>query len=213
VSRAAQVAALPRPRSGSHERLVEPLRLLHHHPGYLRVQADAFLQPAEEGSIVALARAAIATLPGFRGWSHHPRTRSVVVEYDPDLIEADDLLQHIARRVGARGVEANAEGRRNRGELVIALLDVVQAANGIVGQMTGERADLRELVPAALAAVSLVSFVLHEDRGRLPRWDSALYHAYRIFMQWHRREVRVRERAARQEEEIARAGKSRGSTS
>ena len=58
---------------------------------------------------------------------------------------------------------------------------------------TGGRADLRELVPVALVVTSAVSLVVHTQRGRLPRWDSALYHAYRIFMQWHRTEVKDRE--------------------
>jgi hypothetical protein len=37
---------------------------------------------------------------------------------------------------------------------------------------------------------------------------SALYRGYRIFMQWHRPEVRTRERAARQEEERSAADQS-----
>jgi hypothetical protein len=89
----------------------------------------------------------------------------------------------------------------NRQELVSPFLDSVQGVNRVVSQLTGERADLRELVPLALAAISVVSFVLNEDRGRLPHWTSALYRGYRIFMQWHRIEVRTRERVARQEEE------------
>jgi hypothetical protein len=77
----------------------------------------------------------------------------------------------------------------------------VQGVNQVVGQLTGERADLRELVPLTLLALSVVSFVLDKDRGRLPDWNNTLYHSYRVFMQWHRREVRTRERTARQEEE------------
>jgi hypothetical protein len=42
--------------------------------------------------------------------------------------------------------------------------------------------------------------VLHDERGRLPSWDSALYRGYRIFMQWHRSEVSAREREGRKEE-------------
>jgi hypothetical protein len=101
----------------------------------------------------------------------------------------------------------------NRQELVSAFLDTVQDVNQVVSQLTGERADLRELVPVALAAVSVLSFVLNENRGRLPQWSSALYHSYRVFMQWHRPEVRTRERIARQEEERGDSGNKSGTRS
>jgi hypothetical protein len=133
----------------------------------------------------------------------------VVVGYDPATLEADDLLKHIAKQAGLQGVDRVPTTPMHREELVSGFLDAMQGVNQVVSQLTGERADLRELVPVALAATSIVSFVLNEDRGRLPSWDSALYHSYRIFMQWHRPEVRTRERAARQEEQ---SGRPRGST-
>ena len=191
------------PDSESRERpkhIDEPLRLVHHHPGYLRIRAEAFVLP-EDGSVVTAAQTAAETFPGFRSWSLNPKTGSVVVEYDPATLDADDLLKRIAKSAGFRGVETSTGGKRNRQELLSAFLDSVQGVNQVVGQLTGERADLRELVPLTLLALSVVSFVLDKDRGRLPDWNNTLYHSYRVFMQWHRREVRTRERAARQEEE------------
>ena len=120
-----------------------------------------------------------------------------MIEYDPAMLDADDLLRHISKQAGLRGVEVVPGSTMRREEIVGAFLDSVQDVNRVVSELTGERADLRELVPVALAATSVVAFVLNEDRGRLPSWDSALYHSYRIFMQWHRPEVRTRERAAR----------------
>lgn len=175
----------------------EPLRLVHHHPGYLRIRAEAFIRPSDDGSALAAARAAAETAPGFLSWSPNVRTGSVVIEYDPAMLDADDLLKHIAKQAGLRGVEIIPGRKMSREDIVSAFLDSMQGVNHVVSQLTGERADLRELVPVALAATSVVAFVLNEDRGRLPSWDSALYHSYRIFMQWHRPEVRTRERAAR----------------
>jgi hypothetical protein len=176
------------------------LRLLHYHPGYLRVQAAAFVGPPEDGSTVTAARAAVEHVPGFRRWSHQPRTGSVVIEYEAGAVEADDLLKHIAKSAGLGGLEKAQRRSLNRKELVNAVLDTVTDINRVVGQVTAQSADLRELIPAALAATSVVSFVIGpENRGRLPRWDSALYRGYRIFMQWHRREVRSRERASRKQ--------------
>jgi hypothetical protein len=197
VSRSEQEVGLLGSRSESAAEpkpIDEPLRLVHHHPGYLRIRSGAFVQPKDDDPIVA--------------WTLNPKTGSVVVEYEPGTLDADDLLKHIAKSAGFRGV-ANWAGssKTSREELVSAFLDTVQDVNQVVGQLTGERADLRELVPTALAAVSVLSFILNEDRGRLPQWSSALYRSYRIFMQWHRPEVRTRERAARQREERAGSGK------
>lgn len=180
----------------------EALRLVHHHPGYLRVRAAVFLQPREDDPVVAAARAAAEGVAGFRSWSLNPVTGSVVIQYEPGAIEADDLLKHIAQRAGFSGVEITTHGKSNRRELVGTFLDGVQDINRAMGELTSERADLRELVPLALVAVSVVSFVVNDERGRLPHWFSALYRSYRIFMQWHRREVRTRERASRQAEEL-----------
>jgi hypothetical protein len=208
LSHAEQESTIPGSRPESQDRpkrIDEPLRLVHHHPGYLRIRAAAFLQPADGDPIVTAAQTAAETVPGFRSWFLNPKTGSVVVQYDPGSIEPDDLLKHIAKSAGLRGVEIATSGKANREELVGAFLDTVQGVNQVVGQLTGERADLRELVPVALAVVSVVSFVVNDPGSRLPHWFSSLYRSYRVFMQWHRPEVRTRERAARQEEERASA--------
>ena len=213
LSHSKQEVALPGASSESRERperIDEPLRLVHHHPGYLRIRAGAFIQPEDDSPVVAAAQTAVETVPGFRSWFLNPKTGSVVVQYDPGTLDADDLLKHIAKSAGFRGVEISTSSKLNRQELVSAFLDTVQDVNQVVSQLTGDRADLRELVPVALAATSVVSFLLNEDRGRLPQWSSALYRSYRVFMQWHRPEVRTRERIARQKEESGGSGKKSG---
>jgi hypothetical protein len=215
LSRSEQEVSLPGSRSENAVEEPKPvdesLRLVHHHPGYLRIRAGAFVQPEDDNPIVAAAQTAAEAAPGFRSWRLNPKTGSVVVEYEPGTLDADDLLKHIAKSAGFRGVAHAADGsKRSRQELVSGFLDTVQDVNRVVRQATGERADLRELVPVALAAVSVLSFILNENRGRLPQWSSALYRSYRIFMQWHRPEVRNRERAARQQEERGGSGKKGG---
>lgn len=179
----------------------EALLLVHHHPGYVRIRAGAFLHPDADSPIVSSARTAAEAAPGFRSWSLNPGTGSVVIKYDPGGVEVDDLLKYIAKRAGFRGVEISARGKTNRRELVSGFIDEVRNVNRAVSELTGERADLRELVPFALVAVSVVSFIVNDERGRLPHWFGALYRSYRIFYQWHRREIRTRERVARHAEE------------
>lgn len=183
------------------QRLDEPLRLVHHHAGYLRLRAAAFLQSDANGAIMRAARSAAETAAGFRSWSFNPKTGSVVIQYDPGALEVDDLLKHIARDAGFRGVEVATRIKANRKELVSTFLDRVQDVNQVVSQLTGDRADLRELVPAALLVTAIVSFLVNDPSSRLPNWFSSLYRSYRVFMHWHRREVRTRERIAREAEE------------
>jgi len=174
----------------------ELVRLVHHHPGYLRARAKAF-ESTEDDALVARARAAAETTAGFRSWSHNPKTGSIVVRYEPDAVDPDDLLKHIATAAGLSGVESdsstNSATEMNREELVSAFMDKVQNINGLIGDSTGGRADLRELVPVAFVVTSVVSFVLNGQRGRLPSWNSALYHGYRVFMHWHSKEKKERE--------------------
>jgi hypothetical protein len=185
------------------------LRLVHFHPGYLRIQADAFIHPADDSPVLAGAKAAAEAAAGFRSWSLKPKTGSVVIEYDNSAIEADDLLKDIANGAGLRAIEAPASRQMTREELVGGFLSGVQGVNQAVSHLTGDRADLRELTPLALAAASVAALILNKNRGLLPFWGSSLYHSYRIFMQWHKKEVGVREKAARHEEERGSGGDAR----
>ncbi|MFI5302602.1 MAG: hypothetical protein ACHREM_31320, partial [Polyangiales bacterium] len=150
---------------------------------------------------LAAARATAAATPGFRSWAHNAKTGSVVIEYDSATVDVDDLLLHVAKGAHLRGVESATERKRDRNELASVFMDTVQDVNRVVEQVVAERADLRELVPIALAATSVVSFVLNDERGRLPEWSSALYKSYRVFMHWHRPEIRAREKIGREEDE------------
>lgn len=130
MSRSEQDVSLPGSRSEGAEAprpIDEPLRLVHHHPGYLRIRSGAFVQPKDDDPIVAAAQTAAASAPGFRSWALNPKTGSVVVEYEPGALDADDLLKHIAKSAGIRDAENCAGGSRtSRPELVSAFLDTVQ---------------------------------------------------------------------------------------
>jgi hypothetical protein len=164
----------------------EPLRLVHHHPGYVRARARVFVDTNEQSPVVVAARSVAQSTAGFRGWSHIARTGSIVIRYRPGATDPDALLERIADAVGLDGVERDLGDKVHRMELVDALLDGVQALNRFASAATGGRADLRELVPGGLGALALLSFVMGGGgRGRLPRWDTALWWCYRVFVQWH----------------------------
>src|ERR1039458_6190285 len=114
LSHSEQDVALPGSRPESRQQpkpIDEPLRLVHHHPGYLRIRAGAFIHPEDNSSVVTAAQNAAEAVPGFRSWSLNPRTGSVVIEYKPGTLDADDLLKHIAKSAGFRGVESSPGSR------------------------------------------------------------------------------------------------------
>ena len=109
------------------------LRLVHFHPGYLRIQADAFIHPADDSPVLAGAKAAAEAAAGFRSWSLKPKTGSVVIEFDNGAIEADDLLKEIAKGAGLRGIETPASRKMTREDLVQAFsFEGVNRSNAVV---------------------------------------------------------------------------------
>lgn len=162
----------------------EVLELVHHHPGRLRVRADAF---ANEGAVIDRVRDAIEAQPGVTRFSHKARTGTLLVEYQPGLAEPDDLLEHIADAAGLERPGKDAIRALGRTPALLAV-EAARELNAITAELTGSRADLRGIVPAALAALSVYSFVVKKD-SRLPRWDNLLYWSYNVFFSLHRREI------------------------
>jgi hypothetical protein len=167
----------------------EPLRLVHHHPGQLRLRARALIgAPADHPAVQAVLKTAAAT-SGFVGWSHSGKTGSIVLRYQPGRWDVDALLARVAAAAGFAGVSSDKTDRVHREEVVSILLDTVKGMNEIAHEACGGRADLRELIPGALAVVSLLSFLRNADGTRLPRWDNALWWCQSLFADWHRQEI------------------------
>jgi hypothetical protein len=159
------------------------LELVHHHPGRLRVRADAFrLRP----EVLDRVRDAIEGLPGITRFSPGRRTGSLLIEYQPGLVEPDDVVTRIAE---AADMDWLGEGSvRARYEVGLLAVGVARELNDITMELTGSRADLRVLVPTAIAALGAYSFAYGKE-PRLPRWDNLLYWSYNIFVSLHRREI------------------------
>jgi hypothetical protein len=161
--------------------LREVLALIHHHPGRLRVRAEAF----REGDAADRVRAALDAEPGITAVSHNPRTGSLLVEYQPGHADPEAVLARIA---AAAGLAMPDEGARLRPrEPAVVAIDAARELNDLVGEITGHRADLRSLVPLGMTALAAYSFFNGKDP--LPRWDNLLYWSYNIFTQLHRREI------------------------
>jgi hypothetical protein len=169
------------PASAPHE----ALSLIHHHPGRLRVRADAF-RSAEPGNAAERARAALEVEPGITAVSHKPRTGSLLVEYQPGLADPEAILVRIA---GAAGLDPPIDDASTRPrEPALVAIDAARELNDIVHEITGFQTDLRTLVPAGMAALAAYSFVAGKHE-RMPRWDNLAYWSYAIFSQLHGREI------------------------
>jgi hypothetical protein len=161
----------------------EALALIHHHPGRLRVRAEAF-RSTEVGDRV---RAALEVEPGISRVSHNPKTGSLLIEYEPGLADLEAILDRAAAAAGIDPPGDGAEALARRREPALVAIDAAGELNNVVYELTGYRADLRSVVPAGMAALAVYSFFNGKDP--LPRWDNLLYWSYNIFSQLHRREI------------------------
>jgi hypothetical protein len=151
------------------------LVVAHHHPGRLRVRARALEGDAQ---LRRAACAAIAEIEGERS-AHDTQTGSVLVEYDPERVDASALLATLAEATALTIAPPQARTRPARS----TAHDVFEAARALdrhVARWTGGRVDLRVAVPATLGAASVASLLLG-GQARTPRWDNLLYWGFTLF--------------------------------
>lgn len=160
---------------------VAPLRLVHHHPGRLRLRSDALCRG---GARAEAARRALNATPGVLFVGHDEETGSILVEYEPGSVAPDAIIGQAARATGLRFADVPENPRTALGERI---LRTARDANAVVYELTGGRADLRTLVPLALAGLSVG--VLATKGDRLPRWDNLAYWSFNLFALLHVREI------------------------
>jgi hypothetical protein len=171
----------------------ESIELVHHHPGRLRLRASVF---QGETDALARVRARLDALPGIVEVEHNARTGSVLIHYEPGLVEPDDIVAAVAE---AADLDPPRERVRDPNKPALVAIGVTRELNAAVGMLTGGRADLKTLVPAAMVGVGVYSFFAGKG-PRLPRWDNLVYWGYQIFTGLHREEI---ERAAEKAPESA----------
>jgi hypothetical protein len=162
---------------------IEPLRLVHHHPGRLRVRAEAL---RDDPALAERMRGALAEEPAVRAVTHNPQTGSLLVEYHVGEIEPDELLSALAAAGGFAGVVDEANLRGQHEDIALAVFRVAERINGATRDLTAGRTDMGGIVPAALLAAAGYYFVRHPV---VPRWDNLLYWAYVIFLGHNRDKV------------------------
>jgi len=157
----------------------EALKLVHHHPGRLRLRAIAFEKDADR---VARVRTRLDAIPGIVSCEHRATTGSLLVVYQPGLVEPDVIVGAIA---AAADLDLPRDEPRNPDKPALIAIEVGREINAAVADLTGARADLKTLVPGGLAALATYAFVQQKGE-RLPRWDNLLYWSWSIFRDLHR---------------------------
>jgi hypothetical protein len=162
----------------------EVLELVHHHPGRLRVRAEVLRNDAE---LAARVTEALDGVPGISRVTHNAQTGSVLVEYEPGLVEPDAIAERIAE---AAQLISPFDPRAAKPVFrpANAIIDGTKGLNAIAEELLGGHADLRTLVPAALAGAAAYSFAFGKG-PRLPRWDNLLWWSYSVFASLHARDI------------------------
>ena len=148
----------------------------HDIPGRLRVRMPA-------GVSTDGLHAAVATTPGVQSFTWSPRTRSVLVLYDPAQGSRDAIVEALAQASGLDTPEApdtmapaaSAPG----GALALGVRQLFGELDERVQRTTRGLVGLGGLFPVALTAWALTEVV----RGRAAplAWSSALWYAHGLF--------------------------------
>jgi hypothetical protein len=156
------------------------LTIAHDIPGRLRLRLPAGART--EGLAEAIDR-----LPGVRETLWSPRTRSLLVRYEPNALSAPDLTRAAAAHAAVAPPEPDDAPRRaqpdSRSPVALAVTDAVGELNQRVSRLTHGRLDLAILVPLGLALWAL------RDMTRGPiaplAWSSALWYAHGLFRDYN----------------------------
>lgn len=156
----------------------EPLELVHHHPGRVRLRAMSLVGETETAERI---RHALEGRRGIKRCVHNTRTGSLLIEYEPALADADEIVALVAQSSGLGTPLSPREARARRRSPARLTADIAREIDAITYELTGWRTDLRFLAPAGLAAAAAFSFIRNKPDGRLPRWDTLLWWSYNVF--------------------------------
>jgi Heavy metal associated domain 2 len=156
------------------------LRVVHDIPGRLRLRLPRGVGAAGLSDV-------IDRLPGAQSSVWSPRTGSLLIRYDPDVLNAAAITQAVAEHADlvrpAPDDLPGATATAGRAPVARAIVETFSDINGRVAHRTRGRLDLGILIPVAL--------VLWAGRQLLRSpitslsWTSALWYAHGLFRDYH----------------------------
>ena len=125
-------------------------------------------------------RAAVESTEGVRTVRVAADAGSVLVEYEPGVVDPNEIIDAIASAAELDPPLPDDELPKRRVRPATVAADAARALDRLTYELTGGRANLREVVPMMMTAAAAYSFVTKKDR--LPRWDNLAYWAFSIFL-------------------------------
>ena len=166
-------------RNGNGVDTSRALGIVHDIPGRLRLR----LPPSAESAGLTDV---LEQLPGAQSTVWSPRTRSLLIHYDPGVLSAADIASAVADHADLTlptddALPGGTAGGRS--PVAAALSDTLGDVNARVARRTGGRVDLPLLLSVGLlfwAARQLL-------RGPVTAlsWTSALWYAHGLFRDYH----------------------------
>jgi hypothetical protein len=156
------------------------IRIAHDIPGRLRVK----LPPGPSADPAG----ALERLNGVHSAVWSPRTRSLLIRYDPSLVTSAEITRTIAEETDLEEPvsSSRSESQDERRPVARAVLDVFNTLNERVGRRTRGRLNLGLLVATGLVLWSGRQLL----RGPVTSlsWTSALWYAHGLFRDYAARE-------------------------
>jgi hypothetical protein len=158
--------------------MMDRLRLVSHFPGRLRVRAKTFRMLPEVADDVAQR---LREEDGVSSVEVVSRTGSLLIHYEPRVVELPRLVEILVRAGGLHGLEVDADtvdpNRPRPGSIVRGILDRWDDA---VRARADGKLDLRTAVPGALATTGIGIFLF--GRRRIPEWYDLLFWSFVTFV-------------------------------
>jgi hypothetical protein len=153
-------------------------QVVHSMPGRLRLRFAR--GEAEPRSVEALLER-VRRQPGVRSARFNPGSGSIVVEYDPSMLPPAALL----RDLPVAPPEAPTPSRSPAGTSAADILaHGWWEANAVLARISGGRADLRLLVPLALALLAVRELIRQGELQSAP-WHALLWYSYNVFYHFY----------------------------
>ena len=156
------------------------VRIVHDIPGRLRLRLPL-------GAATAGLQGVIDGLNGAQSSVWSPRTRSLLIRYDPGVLTSAEITRAVAEHADLDPPTPSAEPREDgRGPVAAAVVDTFNDVNERVAHRTRGRLDLGLLV-----SVGLVLWAGRQVlRGPVTSlsWTSALWYAHGLFRDYSARE-------------------------
>lgn len=157
-------------------------------PGRIRLRIP---RERREARFVSRVRSVLQEVEGVAAVACNMETGSVLVNYDPDAVTGDRVIER-GRRAGVVGdrpepvIPSWCHGQwPQRSMMAESILHGFRRFDTTVCRITRGTVDGKMAVSLLLLGTSLGRALVAENRRPVP-WHSLMWYAYSTFMHWHR---------------------------